>query len=302
MWKKSTASAVDAWTRRNCRQLVSPRRAGAGGIRARFGDPADRRGSDPVTQRAQLALDALVPPRGVVPGQPLDQRGDLPRHRRPAGAVRVGPPIRDQTAVPTQDRTRADQPVVLHRLREQPDQRGPEPPGRPSPTAASGSRVAGRPPRVAARAARHPSTRWSGPAAPASRQAERRSDRAAAATQLTIIPQPRGGPNRSKARADFWHPTGSCGPPTAPPQPASWPWTPTDRSCMNGPRGRSRCDDRRPSRGAGARSRSGRTSYMTRWSQCPATSAGPPAQGRWVGPDCDVRPTSTLAIWSHTSP
>ena len=31
-WKKSVASIVDAWARRNCSQVVSVRRLGAGGI------------------------------------------------------------------------------------------------------------------------------------------------------------------------------------------------------------------------------------------------------------------------------
>ncbi|MYW90838.1 hypothetical protein G3I59_09515 [Amycolatopsis rubida] len=35
-WKKSQASIVDACVRRNCRQVVSFWRSGAGGIRARF--------------------------------------------------------------------------------------------------------------------------------------------------------------------------------------------------------------------------------------------------------------------------
>jgi hypothetical protein len=38
---------------------------------------------------AQLALDAHVTPRHVLPGQPLDRRGDLCRHRGPADPVRV---------------------------------------------------------------------------------------------------------------------------------------------------------------------------------------------------------------------
>jgi hypothetical protein len=35
-WKKSTASMLVAWVRRNCRQLVSVFRTGAGGIRWHF--------------------------------------------------------------------------------------------------------------------------------------------------------------------------------------------------------------------------------------------------------------------------
>jgi len=116
-----------------------------------------------VTEFAQLVLEALVPARRVVPGQPLDQRGDLLRQRWAAGAVRVGPL--------------------------------PGSPGRPSPAAAWGSPAAGRRPRAAARAVRRPSTRWSGLATTASRPAERRSGRAAAATRLTIIPQSQSGPS-----------------------------------------------------------------------------------------------------------
>lgn len=36
MWKKSHASIVEACVRRNCRQVVSVFRTGAGGTRARF--------------------------------------------------------------------------------------------------------------------------------------------------------------------------------------------------------------------------------------------------------------------------
>ena len=35
-WKKSTASMLAAWVRRNCRQLLSVRRDGAGGMRWRL--------------------------------------------------------------------------------------------------------------------------------------------------------------------------------------------------------------------------------------------------------------------------
>src|SRR2546428_1492 len=80
-------------------------------------------GRDPVTELTQLTLDALVAPRRVVPGQPLDERGGLlgnggrpcgsgrSTSSRPDGGASAGPYL-------------GDQPVVLHGLRQQPDQRG----------------------------------------------------------------------------------------------------------------------------------------------------------------------------------
>jgi hypothetical protein len=71
----------------------------------------------------------------------------------------------------------------------------PRSPGQPSPAAARGSPVAAPRPRGAAPAVQRPWTRWSGRAAPASRPPGRRSDRAAAATRLTIIQQSQGRPS-----------------------------------------------------------------------------------------------------------
>ena len=48
--------------------------------------------------------------------------GDLHRERQTTSAVRVGPRSRDQAAAPMQHRTWRDQPVALHRGRQQPDQ------------------------------------------------------------------------------------------------------------------------------------------------------------------------------------
>jgi hypothetical protein len=64
-WKKSTARAAEVWARRNCRQLVSRRRVGAGGYPGAFEDPADRRGGDPVAEFAQLSPEALVSHDGL---------------------------------------------------------------------------------------------------------------------------------------------------------------------------------------------------------------------------------------------
>jgi hypothetical protein len=70
-WKKSAASSPDACARRKSRQL--------GVATGRWFQPLagedtpDRAGADPVPQTEQLALDAPVPPVGILPGQPHDQ-------------------------------------------------------------------------------------------------------------------------------------------------------------------------------------------------------------------------------------
>jgi hypothetical protein len=62
---------------------------------------ADRGGRDTNTKTHQLALDALVAPGRVLPGQPDDQLLDVLVKRWPAGlAMRVGPGAGDQSAVP----------------------------------------------------------------------------------------------------------------------------------------------------------------------------------------------------------
>ena len=77
----------------------------------RLEDPADRGRAGPVAELEQLALDPLVPPAGVLGGEPLDQRGDLGADRRPACLVRVGPFPGDQAAVPPEHGAGCDQPV-----------------------------------------------------------------------------------------------------------------------------------------------------------------------------------------------
>jgi hypothetical protein len=62
------------------------------------------------TKARQLALDALVAPAGVLPGQPDDQLLHVLVKRWPAGlAVRVGPGAGDQSAVPAQQRLGLDE-------------------------------------------------------------------------------------------------------------------------------------------------------------------------------------------------
>jgi hypothetical protein len=59
-------------------------------------DPADRGRGDPVAELAQLALDPLVAPRGVVPRELFGERGGICGQRRASAAARVGPLARDQ--------------------------------------------------------------------------------------------------------------------------------------------------------------------------------------------------------------
>jgi len=71
-----------------------------------------------------LVLDPLIPPGTVLGGEPLDQGGDFGADGRPSGAVRLGPFLPDQAAVPPQDGARRDQPVRPQPSRQVPDQRG----------------------------------------------------------------------------------------------------------------------------------------------------------------------------------
>src|SRR5215831_13534392 len=110
-WKKPVASIVDAWVRRNVRQLASVCRCGDGGTFRTPENPADRRCADPVAELKQFTLDPLVSPAVVLGREPLDQGGDLGANRRPSRPARVSPLTGDQAAVPPQDGARDDQPV-----------------------------------------------------------------------------------------------------------------------------------------------------------------------------------------------
>ena len=70
---------------------------------------ADRGRRDPDTQADQLALDALIAPARVLPGQPDDQLLDLRVQRWPADPVWVGPRTGDQPPMPAQQRLGLDQ-------------------------------------------------------------------------------------------------------------------------------------------------------------------------------------------------
>ncbi len=71
----------------------------------------DRVRADPVSQAEEFALDALVAPARVLPGQLLHQGADLVRDRWPFQRVRVGPFPRDQSPVPGQQRGWCHDPV-----------------------------------------------------------------------------------------------------------------------------------------------------------------------------------------------
>src|SRR5690349_8209774 len=81
-----------AWVRRNCRQLVSVCRTGAGGIRWRLRIRRIVEAPTRWPQREQLALDPLASPAGILRRHPYDQLRDRLVDRWPAGPVRVSPP------------------------------------------------------------------------------------------------------------------------------------------------------------------------------------------------------------------
>ena len=88
--EKSTASMVVAWVRRNCRQLVSLRRDGAGRIRWRC---RIRRIVEAPTRWPSLSSSpwSRVPPERVLSRYRHHQGGEYIVDRWPPGTVRVGP-------------------------------------------------------------------------------------------------------------------------------------------------------------------------------------------------------------------
>jgi hypothetical protein len=77
-----------------------------------------------VAELAQFAFDALVTPGLVLSGQPLDQRGDGVVEGWATGAIRMGPLLGYQAAVPPQDRGRGDQAMAAQHRAKASDQRG----------------------------------------------------------------------------------------------------------------------------------------------------------------------------------
>ena len=70
---------------------------------------ADRGGRDPHAQPVELALDALVAPAWVLPGQTDDQLLDLLIQWRSSRSTRVGPGAGDQPPMPAQQRVGLDE-------------------------------------------------------------------------------------------------------------------------------------------------------------------------------------------------
>jgi hypothetical protein len=60
----------------------------------------------------QFALDALVAPGLILPGHPFDQHSGHVVDRWATRAIRVGPLLGDQAAMPSQDRGWCDQAVT----------------------------------------------------------------------------------------------------------------------------------------------------------------------------------------------
>jgi hypothetical protein len=97
---------------RNCRQ-VGPERRGAGSSPALLMAEAD-----------QLALDAPVPPAGILAGHPQHQCLDWRRDRWSAlASSRVGPAAGDELGVPAQQGSGRDQPQLAQRGGQQPAER-----------------------------------------------------------------------------------------------------------------------------------------------------------------------------------
>src|SRR6476469_7415146 len=113
-----------AWVRRNCRQLVSVCRIGAGGMRWRLRIRRIVEAPDPVAEFEQLALEPPISPGRIVRRHPRDQRGEDVVDRWAAEPVRIGPLLADKTAMPAQDRVRGDQAMATQRSRQPPDERG----------------------------------------------------------------------------------------------------------------------------------------------------------------------------------
>ena len=77
-----------------------------------------------VAEFEQLALNPLVSPLGILPGQLGDQTDDRVVDWWASGPVRIGPLPRYQPAMPAQNRARRDQPTVPDGPRQVPTQRG----------------------------------------------------------------------------------------------------------------------------------------------------------------------------------
>lgn len=120
--KKSHASMVEAWVRRNCHQVVS--RSGAGGYPPLLQEVAGRGCSEAVAERKQLAPDPRVSPAGIFPGYALDRRGHCVIDGRVADVVWRSPFLGDQAVMPVQDRAWCDSAMSPQHRGEGADKRG----------------------------------------------------------------------------------------------------------------------------------------------------------------------------------
>ena len=108
-------------------QERAPGRVAAARCRADSGsgqDATDGAGADPVTEPEQLALDAAMAPRRVLPSESHHQVADLVADGRAAGPVRIRPRPADQPAVPGQQGRRGDNTVRPQLAGQHPGQRG----------------------------------------------------------------------------------------------------------------------------------------------------------------------------------
>ena len=108
-WNKSQARIAVGLGAEELRQ-VGPARRGAGSMPAALQDLPDGGGADPVAEAGEFAVDASVPPGGVLGGQAQDQGADAGGDGGSAGSgCWVVQRRRDELAVPAQDRGRGDQ-------------------------------------------------------------------------------------------------------------------------------------------------------------------------------------------------
>jgi hypothetical protein len=105
--KKSQATKLAAWARRNSRQH-GPDRRGAG---SSFACASSRRtlvGRDVQAELGQLAADPPMAPARVLARKPQHQLTNLSRQRRPTALTgRLSPPPAYQHAMPPQHRARS---------------------------------------------------------------------------------------------------------------------------------------------------------------------------------------------------
>jgi hypothetical protein len=94
-------------------------------------DPADRAGTNLVTESDELTLDPAMSPARIVSRQPHDEIPHLGADPRTTRPVRIRPVPLDQTAMPSQQRGRGDDPVLTEVTGQQPGQRGQHRPVRP---------------------------------------------------------------------------------------------------------------------------------------------------------------------------